>query len=151
MPVSTLGVEIFMSIDRQILFISLLWGGSFLAIRNILWGIKELYLSKHERKRRKQGQTFKEWFLYSRYRNEIPKILIWLYFTVLIIHPISFVCVCIAFFVESWRKGTYILTIAILVFDLIWIFLIFLLSWKPGSPWVHYEQWIPKPPKDKKK
>lgn len=87
-----------MSIDKQFLFISLLWIGSFLAIRNTLWGIKELYLSKHERKRRKQGQTFKEWFLYSRYRNEIPRILIWLYFIVLIIHPILFICVSVAAF-----------------------------------------------------
>lgn len=77
-----------MSIYKQFLFTFLLWIGSFLAIRNILWGIKELYLSKHERKRRKKGQTFKEWFLYSRYKKEIPRILIWLYFIVLIIHPI---------------------------------------------------------------
>lgn len=140
-----------MNIDRQLFIISLLCIGSFLDIRNVLWNVKELYLSKRERKRRKQGQTFKEWFLYSRYRNEIPKILIWLYFIVLIIHPIAFICVCVALFVESCRKITSVVTIVVLVFDLIWMVGTFLLSWKPGSPWLHYEQWIPKPPKDKKK
>lgn len=140
-----------MSIYKQFLFTFLLWIGSFLAIRNILWGIKELYLSKHERKRRKKGQTFKEWFLYSRYKKEIPRILIWLYFIVLIIHPILFICVSVAAFLEAFRKITYVLVIAILIFDITWIMLILILSWKPGSPWVHYERWIPKLPKNKKK
>lgn len=79
-----------MRIDDQLLFVGLLWPFSFLTIRQILWGVKELYLSKHEKKRRKKGQSFKEWFLYSRYRDEIPTVLLWLYFIVVIAHPAFF-------------------------------------------------------------
>ena len=140
-----------MSIGKQLLIGMILCGFTFLVIRNILWGIKELYLSKNERKKRRKGQTFKEWFLYSRYRKEIPKALIWLYFAILIIHPLLLICISLAFLIEFFRNITFALTIAVVVFDAFWLILIFILSWKPGSPWVHYERWITKKRRNQKK
>lgn len=141
---------IIMSIDKQVILVSFLSVFSFFSIRSTLWGVKELYLSKNERKRRKKGQSFKEWFLYTRYREEIPTVLIWLYTVVLIIHPISLICVIIAVFVEIIQSVTSVITIVIIIFDSLWEIIIFFLSWKPGAPWHHDEQWITKKPKKKR-
>lgn len=140
-----------MDINKQLLLVSLLLVYSFLSIRGFLWGVKELYLNKNERKKRKQGQTFKEWFFYTRYRDRISKPLIWLYFTVLIIHPPFLVSVCIAYFIVPIQRVTSVLSIALIIFDAIWLITILFLSWKPGSPWLHFEQWVPKPKKRKNK
>lgn len=140
-----------MRIDDQLLFVGLLWPFSFLTIRQILGGVKELYLSKHEKKRRKKGQSFKEWFLYSRYRDGIPTVLLWLYFIVVIAHPIFFAFVCVAYFIPMLQKVSSIVTIIIIAFDVIWIFAIWLLTWKPGDPAAHYEYLVTKPKKKKKK
>lgn len=139
------------SINKQLFLSVILWLYSFFDIRNTLYGVKELYLSKNERKKRKKGQTFKEWFLYSRYRSEIPKYLIWLYYVVLIIHPILLISIFLAYLFVSLRNITSILTISIIIFDIFWSTLIVVLSWKPGSPWMHYERWIKKKRKVKKK
>lgn len=140
-----------MRIDAQLLFVGLLWPFSFLTIRQILWGVKELYLSKHEKKRRKKGQSFKEWFLYTRYRIEIPAIFLWLYFIVLIIHPLLFIFVCVTYFISSLQAISWIAIIVIIVFDFLWNFIIWLLTWKPGERAMHYEYLITKPKKKKKK
>lgn len=139
------------SINKQLFLGVILWLYSFFDIRNTLYGVKELYLSKNERKKRKKGQTFKEWFLYSRYRSEIPKYLIWLYYIVLIIHPILLISIFLAYLFVSLRNITSILTISIIIFDVFWSTLIVVLSWKLGSPWMHYERWIKKKRKVKKK
>ena len=68
-----------MNFRRQIFVIVTSYLLSFLFIRGFLWGVKEYPLNNSARKKRKKGETFKEWFLYSRYRKEIPKILLILY------------------------------------------------------------------------
>lgn len=140
-----------MRIEIQVLFVTLLFVFSFLATRSILWGVKELYLSKNERKKRKKEHTFKEWLLYTRYREEIPRILLWLYFTVLIIHPLLLMCVWIAFFVEPLQGFTSILSIVLIAFDVFWSTIIILLSWKPGDRWLHYERLTHKKVRKKKR
>ena len=49
----------FVSIDKQIFLAGVLWIFSFIAVRSYLNGVKELYLSKHDKKQRKKGQSFK--------------------------------------------------------------------------------------------
>lgn len=141
----------FVSIDKQIFLAGELWIFSFIAVRSFLNGVKELYLSKHEKKQRKKGQSFKEWFLYTRYRIEIPTIFLWLYFIVLIIHPLLFIFVCIAYFIFTLQTISWVAIIVTIVFDFLWNFIIWLLTWKPGERAMHYEYLIAKPKKKKKK
>ncbi|WP_457945426.1 hypothetical protein [Caproiciproducens sp. LBM24188] len=68
-------------------------------LRWIYWSVIDFQLNKKTRKERKKGQTFKEWLLYSRYRKEIPKPLLYLYFGVWISHSIflAFIPICYYF------------------------------------------------------
>ena len=138
-----------MNINNQLLFAIVLSVYSFLSIRNTLWAIKELYLSKNEQKRRKKGQTVKEWFFYLRYREEIPEMMLWLYYIILILHPLLIVCVGFACLYPSFREITSVMTIAVIAFDSLWSILTIIFSWKPGSRDLHYEQWIKKIPRKK--
>lgn len=140
-----------MEIDRQLILGVLTMIIFYFIIRSTIYGVKEVHLRRNERRRRSKGQTFKEWFLYSRYRDQIPKFMIWLYYTVLIIHPVLLVFIFFAYNFVSMQYFTGIMTKSVLGFDLVWTSIISILSWKPGSPWSHYEQWVPKPPKRKKK
>lgn len=76
-----------MSIERQIVIYVI--GGllTLFFLRLFIVGIKFYQLNKSAYKKQKKGETFKEWLLLSRYKEEIPKIIRILYFAVLIIHP----------------------------------------------------------------
>lgn len=124
---------------------------SYLYIICIIHSVKDLYLRRNERRRRSKGQTFKEWFFCKRYRDQIPRYLIWFSYVILVIHSILLAFIFSAYYFTFIQHYTSIITISIIVFDLVWFLIISILSWKPGSPWSHYEQWIPEPPKSKKK
>ena len=70
----------------QLIGILLCWLLSFWIIRWYLWGIKIYPLNPSARKKRKKGETIREWFFYTRYRQEIPKFFLGLYFVVLIVN-----------------------------------------------------------------
>jgi hypothetical protein len=121
-----------------------------LFIRADISGIIAYRLNKNARKKRKKGQTFKEWFLYSRYRNEIPKILLVLYFFIILIHPLVLLC-CIAFyFIKPLDTYGTLVAKGIAYFDVLWLTAILLLFWSPG-PNIPYERWISKKGGNKRK
>ncbi len=64
---------------------------TFMLLRRLIWSVK--YASKNEYKKRlKTRETLLEWFLYSRFRDIIPKSILIGYFSHFIIH-----CSLIAF------------------------------------------------------
>ncbi|GEM_PF-5920860 len=69
----------------------------FIMIRWLFLGIIDFRLNKKTRKERKKRLTFKEWLLYSRYRTEIPGLLLYLYFGVLISHILFLILIPIWF------------------------------------------------------
>lgn len=73
---------------------------SFVDLRFFFGGLIDYQINKSARKKRRQGMTFKEWFFYLRFRNEIPKVLLILYFTVLIVHLLVLV---FGSFIPTWR------------------------------------------------
>jgi len=88
-------------------------------IRWLFWGIIDFQINKKTRKERKKGLTFKEWFLYSRYREELPKLLIYLYFGVWISHIIFLVFIPICYyFMNSYYHFVIIATKVIILSDL---------------------------------
>ena len=67
--------------------------------RSILTPISTYYLNKSAQKKREKGQTIKEWFLYSRYREEIPRGWIIFYKFILIEYPVAIAVLWIALFI----------------------------------------------------
>ena len=141
-----------MSLSSQLFCVLASFLMAFWIIRGFLLGIKEYPLNTSARKKRKKGQTFKEWFLYTRYREEIPKFFLVLYFLILFVHGAALV-VCLVLhavgpFPEMGRK----IAIGVYVFDGAGMLLMQLLFWssKPGMP---YARWVKKrgmPPKKRK-
>lgn len=132
-----------MSIKGQILVILLCFFVSLLYIRGFLYGIKRYQLNNSAYKKKKKGESFKEWLFYSRFKNEIPRILRILYHSVLLIHPACFaVCVLLYALQQSCMVGKVFVKI-LACFDAVWIIIIALLFWSPGRDYA-YERWITK-------
>ena len=83
-----------MTLKNQILVIFLCFTLSFVYIRGFLSGVKTYQLNNSAYKKRKKGETFLEWLSYSRYKEEIPKILRVFYFAVLFVH-LSCIIICL--------------------------------------------------------
>lgn len=132
-----------MSFHNQIIVILLCFLLSFFDIRGFLYGIKRYQLNNSAYKKRKKGETFKEWLLYSRYKEEIPKALRVLYYSVLIIHPACLIACLLVFIIKIPLNIGAILAIAIAGFDVVWMLVIALLFWSPGRDYA-YERWITK-------
>ena len=132
-----------MSFKDQVIVILLCYFISVLFVRGFLYGIKRHQLNNSAYKKRKKGETFKEWLLYSRYKEEIPKTLRVLYYSVLIIHPTCLVACLFTYVIKSPLETGYILTTTLMGFDALWMLVIALLFWSPGSDYA-YERWITK-------
>jgi len=132
-----------MSLRNQIFVTSACFLISFFYLRGMLYGIKRYQLNNSSYKKRKKGETFREWLFYSRYSKEIPIVLRIFYYVVLLIHPICILC-CILFCFIGLEKDTgRIIATAIAGFDATWILIIALLFWSPGRDFA-YERWIRK-------
>ena len=138
-----------MSIERQIVIYVI--GGllTLLFLRDFIRGIKFYQLNKSAYKKRKEGATFKDWLLYSGYKEEIPKIIRVLYFAFLTIHPAGII---VGLFVPLNIGGKIARTIWWL--NCLLVIVINFLFWTPKGPY-KYERWISKrrgqKPKQKKK
>ena len=139
-----------MSFRNQIIVIFLCYFLSLLFIRGFLYGIKRYQLSNSGYKRRKKRERFKEWLFYSKYKEEIPKILRVLYYTVLIIHPVCLIACLLAYFITLPLNIGRALAIFIAGFDVVWMLVIALLFWSPGSDYA-YERWITRKKGQKRK
>ena len=132
-----------MTLKNQILVIFLCFTLSFVYIRGFLSGVKTYQLNNSAYKKRKKGETFLEWLSYSRYKEEIPKILRVFYFAVLFVH-LSCIIICLFLYMIKlpMNIGGSIAT-AIVVFDAVWMLVLNLLFWhsKPGFA---YKRWITK-------
>ena len=142
---------IFISFSNQIIVIVLCFGLSLFFLRWFFWIVKRHCLNNSALKKTNKGQTFKDWLLYSRYHDIIPKILLFLYFTILIIHPLFLIFICVSNFINGLNVVASILVKVIVFFDLGWSTLIYILFWSPGRSSMKIERWITKKHGDKKK
>ena len=137
----------------QLIGILLCWLLSFWIIRWYLWGIKIYPLNPSARKKRKKGETIREWFFYTRYRQEIPKFFLGLYFVVLIVNMAALLVWIVQHFMGPYPDVGYLIFLCLAAFDGAWMLLLRLMFWsRDGS--MPYERWAPKkrgmPPKRKK-
>ena len=115
----------------------------FFYFRCFLYGIKRFQLNNSAFKKRKKGESFKEWLFYSRYKEEIPKILLAIYYTVLVIHPFVWIVDVFVNFIDFSFNIGHIITVALTIIDGVLIIVIHSLFLGPnGDP--KYERWIPK-------
>ena len=131
-----------MNIWRQVLVIFLIFCIAFWSMRGFISGLKVYQLNNSAYKKRKKGETIKEWFLYSRYKDIIPKTLYILYYVLIIIHFLILI-VCIIFHFLSLEKWGEIISIVTVVVDCLWILILRLLFWR-SSPGYAYSRWIKK-------
>lgn len=133
-----------MNIGRQILVLILCFTISFIHIRGFLYGVKRYQLNNSALKKRKKGETFKEWLLYSRYKNEIPRILLALYYSILLIHIVGFIVCPFLYILKLSSEIGEAISKIIACFDAVSILLICFLFWSPKRADFVYERWIPK-------
>lgn len=134
----------------QLIGILLCWLLSFWIIRWYLRGIKIYPLNPSARKKRKKGETIREWFFYTRYRQEIPKFFLGLYFVVLIVNVAAILVWIVQHFMGPYPDVGYLIFLCLAAFDGAWMLLLRLMFWsRDGS--MPYERWAPKkrgmPPK----
>lgn len=129
------------TLPRMLLALSLAFLLAYFFYRGFLWGLKLYRLNNSAYKKIKKGETFKEWFLYSRYRDVIPKPLLVFYFFFLALHAAAFlICIILHFCVGAWVL--YIVR-AVVIFDGAWIVLVGILFWSK-EPGFAYDRWIKK-------
>ena len=138
---------------QQIIAIILCALLAFLTIRWYLWGIKTYPLNTSARKKRKKGETIREWFFYTRYRQEIPKFFLGLYFVVVILNAAAILAWIVQHFMGPYPDVGYLIFLCLAAFDGAWMLLLRLMFWsRDGS--MPYERWVPKkrgmPPKRRK-
>ncbi|MGX8700700.1 hypothetical protein [Caproiciproducens sp.] len=128
---------------QSILTILLLFLLTFFHLRGLYWNIIDYQLNNSARKKMRKGQTFKEWFLYSRYRAEIPRILVCLYFVVIIVNVIFFLLDLLFFYLNY---DDYMLFELMIIFDLgVMVILdIAFYGRKNGKVYYKIERWIKK-------
>lgn len=139
-----------MSLKNQLIAIVLCFLISFIYIRGVLYGVKRYQLNNSAYKKRKKGEPFKEWLFYSRYKAEIPKILLVLYYSVLILHPACISACLFARVIALPLDFGQIVVTVIAAVDAAWMLVIVLLFWSPGRDYA-YEHWITKKRGQKKK
>lgn len=126
---------------------------SFWIIRWYLWGIKIYPLNPSARKKRKKGETIREWFFYTRYRQEIPKFFLGLYFVVLIVNVAAILAWIVQHFMGPYPDVGYLIFLCLAAFDGAWMLLLRLMFWSRDGD-MPYERWVPKkrgmPPKRRK-
>lgn len=109
-----------MNLQVQIIILVLCWVLTFFSIRLELSNIIEYQLNKNAFKKRKKGMTFKEWFLYTRYREEIPKILLFLYFFIVIGHPLVLLVFFLIYLMGPYPEIVGNLVKGVAAFDIGW-------------------------------
>lgn len=116
---------------------------SFWIIRWYLWGIKIYPLNPSARKKRKKGETIREWFFYTRYRQEIPKFFLGLYFVVLIVNVAAILVWIVQHFMGPYPDVGYLIFLCLAAFDGAWMLLLRLMFWSRDGD-MPYERWVPK-------
>ena len=130
------------SIGEQYFIVGVISVFSFCHLRSFISGEIVYQMSYRAFRRKKKGQTLKEWFLYSRFREEIPKVFLIFYFVIIVIYLIILIALFILHLTTSSNAAGTCLTVLFTVFDCLWTIIIRLLFWQAKKPGYKYERWI---------
>lgn len=131
-----------MSFGRQIIVLFGSFFVSFPYIRCFFYGLIRYQLNNSAYKKRKKRQSFKEWLFYDRFKEEIPKILRVIYYSILIIHLFCLIS-CIFIYITGLPSDIgRIFAVFLFNFDGVWMSVIGILFWTPRRPDWAFERWI---------
>ena len=136
-----------MKLGNQILLHILCLALSFFFLRCFLSGMKSYQLNKNALKKKKKGETFVQWLLYSKFKEEIPFGWRLFYYFICLIHLLG-ILFCISLYVINREISPLIgrrFSIGLVHFDIVWNFVVYFAfySRNPLHP-VKYERWIKK-------
>ena len=133
-----------MSIGGQIYSILFGYGLGFFLMRGFLGSVICYQLNKNAIKKRKKGQSLKEWFLYSRFRDVLPRLAVIWYFIVVAIHPLILaVCIILTLAGVPNEVGKWV-AVSTFGFDLFWIIGSWFLFYDPKDGGYKWSRWIKK-------
>ena len=134
-----------MGIGWQIFFITFFGFICFVSMRAEISGIISYQLNKNAYKKRKVGQTLRERFLYSRFREEIPKIFIFLHFFIIWTYLLALTICLLLYFGRADPKIGQFVVFAFVGVHGIWALIDHFLFWRTGpGDRIPYERWITK-------
>ena len=146
--------EKILNLQRQLALVMICWVLSFLSIRQEISNILEYLLNKSAFKKRNKDMTFREWFLYTRFRKEIPQIMLFLYVVIVIGHPLILVFCFLLYLLGPYPEIGGNLAKGVIAFDVGWLLLYAIAFWDWPNRLPKYSRWIKKkrgmPPKRKK-
>ena len=137
-----------MNIERQVLVVVLCLILSFAYLRGFLFGIKRYRLNISAYNKRRKGESFTEWLLYTRYRDVIPQFFYIFYYFVIGLH-ITAILFCLFLHICCIESIGRHIAIGIFLIDTIWLVTLALLFWSDGEGYA-YKRWIKKS-KEKRK
>ena len=106
---------------------------SFISLFAFLSSIVSVRLNKSAIKKRKKGQNFKEWLLFSRFKDVIPKFWRFFYIIVSVIDFLGIlICILLNIFDASLKTST-IMVLFICCFDVILMGLHSIIFWMPND------------------
>lgn len=132
------------SFPYQILGILIGFLLEFLYARGFLNGIKCYQLNRNAYKKRKKGETFKEWLFYDRWKNEIPKIFLIYHFAILVIHGVGLLMCSLFYLLRLEYQVGSVIAWGVIIWDLACFIIIEILFWSPKRMHTPYERWIVK-------
>lgn len=113
---------------------------SFWHIRSFLSCVKTYVLGEKAYEERAEVETLKEWFFYSRYKEEIPLILRVLYFAILIVNLAGLIA---SILIKKESPFSALTLYFVAGFDSMYMFILTIFFWKRGHGFV-FERWIRK-------
>ena len=111
--------------------------------RGFLYSIILYQMNKSAVKKREKGQSLKERFLYSRFRDVLPRLAVIWYFIVVAIHPLILVaCVILTLADVSNEIGKWV-ALSAPIFDTVWLAVLYVMFWQ-SKPGFKIDRWIKK-------
>ena len=111
--------------------------------RGFLYSIILYQMNKSAVKKREKGQSLKERFLYSRFRDVLPRFAVIWYFVIVAIHP-PFLAACIILILAGVPQAIWKwVFLSPFLFDLAWIIVIYVMFWQ-SKPGFKIDRWIKK-------
>ena len=133
-----------MGIGGQIYSILFGYGLSFVYMRLFMSCVIHYQLNNSAWKKRLKGQSLKERFLYSRFRDVLPRLAVIWYFIVVAIHPLILAaCVILTLADVPNEVGKWV-AVSTFGFDLFWIIGSWFLFYDPKDGGYKWSRWIKK-------
>lgn len=95
---------------------------AFFGVRDVCFAIVKHLMNKSSYKKRKKNMSFKEWFFMSRFRIEIPKYHIYIYYVTIILYFILSVSFAFAVHFNVFSDSI-LVSIYVFGFTVIWVFI----------------------------